>query len=336
MRAKSVLLLMLALGCGLVASIGITQVMSNRSGPKVVAGDMLPIFVVISEVAPGDPLTAEVLKLEEWPKEKVPASAISKMEDIQDRRARTKLYPGVPILEEQLGGSDTIDIPDGFRLVAVKVDPESGSAGLIRPTDRVDVLVHLQANPSRGIMETRTETILQNVKVGAVGKVFRLDDTETGDSSMAKTVSLLVTPSQAEVLMLYTEIGKIRLVLRGNQDNEVADSLGARLHDPGMDQPGGQFALATPADKLEVQPESQDSKQWMITVIEGSRKRDVHMEAPVDAAVGRNGVSRWKTTITSSQASPKSGGIVSDIDRWQEEEEGQEAEAEGPEEQEED
>ena len=31
MRAKSLLLLMLALGCGLVASIGITQVMAKRS-----------------------------------------------------------------------------------------------------------------------------------------------------------------------------------------------------------------------------------------------------------------------------------------------------------------
>ena len=31
MRAKSVFLLMLALGCGLVASIGITQVMAKRN-----------------------------------------------------------------------------------------------------------------------------------------------------------------------------------------------------------------------------------------------------------------------------------------------------------------
>ena len=49
MRTKSVLLLMLALGCGLVASIGITQVMAKRSsGSPAATGETQSIFLALT------------------------------------------------------------------------------------------------------------------------------------------------------------------------------------------------------------------------------------------------------------------------------------------------
>ncbi|HEY4759658.1 MAG TPA: hypothetical protein VIH42_03675, partial [Thermoguttaceae bacterium] len=65
MRAKSMALLMLALGCGLIASIGITQVLAKRnSEPSAYPGETVPIFIAVKDIPLGDPLTAEVLKLE--------------------------------------------------------------------------------------------------------------------------------------------------------------------------------------------------------------------------------------------------------------------------------
>ena len=49
-------------------------------------------------------MTSQVLKLEQWPKDKIPAGAISRIEDVEGRRARTKLYAGEPILEHKLLG----------------------------------------------------------------------------------------------------------------------------------------------------------------------------------------------------------------------------------------
>ena len=56
----------------------------------------------MSDIALGDSLTSQVLRLEQWPKDKVPVGALTKIEDIEGRRARTKLYAGEPILENKL------------------------------------------------------------------------------------------------------------------------------------------------------------------------------------------------------------------------------------------
>jgi pilus assembly protein CpaB len=226
------MLLVLALGCGLVASIGITQVMAKKDSdaPKS-QGETETIFVALTDIGQGDVLNSQVLKLEEWPKDKVPVGAMTKIEEVEGRRSRTKLYQGEPILENKLfskGVSEqgaTAMIPKGYRVVVVKVDPESGGSGMILPGDRVDVLVHLKAD-QKVLKHATTRTILQDIKVFAVNNVFKLDsqpeDDPTTKTMTAKTVSLLVTPKQAEKVMLASELGSIRLVMRSPEDDEVS------------------------------------------------------------------------------------------------------------------
>jgi pilus assembly protein CpaB len=233
MRAKSMALLMLALGCGLVASIGITQVMANRNAKPAATGETQPIFIAIKDIPQGERLSAEVLRLENWPKDKVPLGSISKIEDLDNCRTRTKLYAGEPILDKKLFGkgvgsqSDCIMIPKGYRVVPVKVDNVSGGPGLIMPGDRVDVLVHLVRNTNQDIAETTTRTILQDIKVFAVNDVVDVErDKDSAskekDKTAAKTISLLVTPSQGAKLTLASEMGKVRLVMRSPEDDSTS------------------------------------------------------------------------------------------------------------------
>ena len=137
MRAKSVLLLVLALGCGLVASIGITQVMAKRDSDAPASDeDTQQIFVALADIPTNDLITAEMLKLEEWPKDKVPEGALTKVEEVEGRRPRTKIWQGEVILANKLaigmvGAAE--EIPVGYRVVSVTVTKESGisdSAGL--------------------------------------------------------------------------------------------------------------------------------------------------------------------------------------------------------------
>ena len=218
---------MLALGCGLVASIGITQVIGNRdTEPADQTGDAHTIFVALEDIPFGKPLTPELLRLEGWPKDKVPSGALSRIEDVEGRRPRTKLYAGEPILENRLspkGASEqgyTPLIPKGYRVVSVKVDRVSGS-GLILPGDRVDVLLHLIRNPTRGILKTSTRTILQDVKVFAVNDVVEMEG-QDDKTITAQTISLLVSPEHAQMVMLAEELGKIRLIMRSPEDDKIA------------------------------------------------------------------------------------------------------------------
>ncbi len=217
---------MLALGCGLVASIGITQVIGNRdTEPADQTGDAHTIFVALEDIPFGKPLTPELLRLESWPKDKVPSGALSRIEDVEGRRTRTKLYAGEPVVENRLSPKGASGrgvsglIPKGYRVVAVKVDRVSGS-GLILPEDRVDVLVHLIRNPPRGILKTSTRTILQDVKVFAVNDIV---ETEGQDDKTitAQTISLLVKPEHAQLVMLAEELGKIRLIMRSGNDDKI-------------------------------------------------------------------------------------------------------------------
>lgn len=234
MRPKTLVLFALALGCGSIAAVGINQLLANRQPTVVhVTGETQPILVALGELNMGDLVTPDKVKLEAWPKDKLPPGAITNLNDIEGRRTRVKLFAGEPILDQKLL-SKNVDvagaaqfIPKGFRVVAVKVDDVSAASSLIKPGDRVDVLVHLRANPGTGINETQTVTILQDVKVFSVNDVFHRSGDGAQDAIAARTVSLLVTPPQAEVVTLATEMGTIRLVLRSMEDDTIATTGGA-------------------------------------------------------------------------------------------------------------
>lgn len=228
MQSKSLILLVVALACGVVASIGITKVMAHRSAaPAAQEMETLPVYVIKEDLPLGSLLDADKLKLERWPKDKVPTGVIGKLEDIEGRRPRTKLFAGEPVLEVKLlskgesAGGAAVQIPMGLRSVPVKVDEVSGGAAMILPGDRVDVLVY--ARQSKEIQTTMTKTILQDIKVFAVDSTWTLESDENGQSIRAKTISLLLTPEQTERVMLASELGKIRLAMRSPNDHEEAE-----------------------------------------------------------------------------------------------------------------
>ncbi|HEY2839959.1 MAG TPA: Flp pilus assembly protein CpaB [Pirellulales bacterium] len=296
MRPKSLLLLALALACGLIAAIGINQVMANRSlQPEAEHGEMTPIFIALRDVGLGDPLTPLVLKLEEWPKSKVPPGAMTKLEDIEGRRARTKFFAGEPIIDGKLfakgeqGSGATDLIPRGMRVVVVKVDDVSGS-GLILPGDRVDVLVHLQdhAGDMSANTRTSTRTFLHNIKIFAVNNVYSRES--NGETVItAKTISLLVTPQQAELVTMASEMGRIRLVMRSADDETESESTGVTPHqllgdsEDGPVEPlpaFGKAPIAAPAAAPPIAaPAGPDMKNaWKMLMIEGDSVREIEFE----------------------------------------------------------
>jgi pilus assembly protein CpaB len=221
MRPKSLILLALALGCGLVAAVGINQILATPSNEK----PTVTIVVAKQEIKKGDMIKPEDLRLQEWHVDALPEGSIQKIDDLAERRVKTLVVPGEAILESKLvpknGGRES-EIPPGMKGVAVKVDNVSGGAGLILPGDNVDVLIHVEANAGRGIPATVTKELLKNVKVHAVDDV--LERPAPGEPSIpAKTVTLLVNPKQAAIVTHATEIGNIRLVLRSEKDGNAED-----------------------------------------------------------------------------------------------------------------
>jgi pilus assembly protein CpaB len=223
MRAKSLILIFIALGCGLVASIGISQVV-DRGGEKI-AVETEAILVALADIDINAKLDAQNVRLEEWPKAKIPEGALRSLDALKDKGyARQRFYKGEPILDAKLVSDKdgpSIRIPEGKRAIPVKLEQDT-VIGLISPGDRVDVLVFVRK--SNEVPFTGSITILRNCIVFAVGRDIERSVDKDGKQVDAKTVSLIVSPEEAERLSIASELGKLRLSLRrpdeGNVDNE--------------------------------------------------------------------------------------------------------------------
>ena len=221
MRPKSLILLALALGCGLVASIGISQVLESRRQQKAGGPEQTDILVAIGDIERNAELNAKNVALKPWPKSQVPTGAITKIEDVIGRRPDTRIIKDEPILEGKLGTGEggkraSTEIPPGYRVVPVRME-NSQNTGLILPGDRVDVQVFV--NKGTNVSEAMTKTFLKDVSVFAVNSEIR-HDPATDAKIDAKTVSLLLTPPQTDKLTLAESVGTVRLVLRGSQSEK--------------------------------------------------------------------------------------------------------------------
>jgi pilus assembly protein CpaB len=236
MRPKSLLLLALALGCGLVASIGISQVMeNNKQGPSGVEKES--IYVAKVNINTGDPISSEMVMLKDWPKADIPQGAIRDMSELEDRRPRTPIFANEAILESKLlnpgdkSADPTQQIPKGYRIVPVPVRADTGVAGLVRPGDRVDLQWYVARNPQFGIQETVSKTILHNVRVFAVDQTVVRPTTGDEQPTLAKTITVLVNPEDANKLQLAMKVGEISLIGRHPDDPSAEDNTRLTLRD---------------------------------------------------------------------------------------------------------
>src|SRR4029453_14168166 len=154
MRMKSLILIFIALGCGLVASIGISQVMDR--GGEGGSLEMEQILVALTDIDISTKLDDKNVKLEDWPKNKAPEGSIRRLDDIKDKFALTRFVKGEPIHASKITDSPNSTasrIPDGYRAMPVKVDEDTVMKA-IAPGDRVDVMVFLKRDLNQGIFKT--------------------------------------------------------------------------------------------------------------------------------------------------------------------------------------
>lgn len=209
-----------------------------------------------------------------WPDVELPASYYVKgqrgEEEVVGAVLRYALAKGQPLTDSGLvkpgeRGFLAAVLAPGMRAVSVPVDEASANAGLIFPGDRVDlVLSHTLAGESGEGQKARraAETVLEDVRVLAMGRRLKGPEGEEG-AIQARTVTLEVTPADAERVALVTELGKLSLSLRSlaraegaeraatgsdrvTWDSDVSRALGAGAATRVLVLRGGRKPSATP------------------------------------------------------------------------------------------
>ena len=170
-------------------------------------------------------ITEVMLEEAAIPEQYVQAGALTKMEDAVGKVALAKIFRGQQVLGAALidSGSSAeglaYTIPSGKRAVSVAVDEVSALDGMMMPGDKVDVAVTMDFNVG-GNGVSQTSIIIQNIQVLAVGRKLEGEgESWLEREGMEKTVTLAVTPAQAQSLILASERGSIRMLLRTPSDS---------------------------------------------------------------------------------------------------------------------
>ncbi len=210
MRAKSVLLLVIALGCGVVASVGVSQVVLDQKNRGAVAS--VPVLVVVKEISAATKIPQDSVRVEQWPTDRVPLGTLSDPKMIENKFTKQRIYPGEPIIEAKLSakGRD-FTVPAGYQIFDIAVKDETGGGGYIGPGDHVDIYGYFEK--SARVKAAKSVKVMENLEVVMIDGVAIVDP-DAAKQKKSSTIQMLVKDSQYIVLDTAANLGKLRLALR--------------------------------------------------------------------------------------------------------------------------
>ena len=218
MRAKSLVLLVVALGCGMVAAVAVSKAVMDQGGEP--AETTVEIYVAKKNLDGGIKLSSEHFVLERWPQSRLPEGPIFKLEQIDGRFIKQNIFAGEPFMEAKLtatreGLGD--QLPKGYRVF----DIASGGITYIKPGDHVDVIGTFKLEGNGNIAESKT--VMRNVRVFAInGNPAREADSK--QSTGSSTLQLQIKETQVEALTLANKLGEMRISLRSSREDADAES----------------------------------------------------------------------------------------------------------------
>lgn len=229
--------LVVAVFFGLIAAYGIYNFLSQqRKAAEAFRTSTQDVVVAARDIAPGTMINEALIKngaikTTAWPKASVPVGAFSSPQQLIGKTNRVKIIANEPILESRLAGEGaglTVRLEPGKRAMAVRVDEIIGVSGFIVPDDRVDVIVTTTPPGSRNPDTRISKIVLQNQRVLSVAQNTEQKD---GKPQLARSITLEVTPEDAEKLSLASQEGQIVLALRALGDNAQTLTPGVRKGD---------------------------------------------------------------------------------------------------------
>lgn len=252
---RALLFLVLALVAGAAATILIYQVIQSYTARIAEARKPEPTQMVIiasGELFPGLQITETDIIAIPVPLKLVPATSFSSPDLVVGAIPRERILPNEFILPDRLADADSgvglnALVPAGMRAVSLNLADNKSLSGFLVAGNRVDVLVSI-TDVDSGKLETLTA--LQTVPVLAVNsQMFKNEkqkreeaarlakEGEAPPKKQAKrlssqpSVTLAVTPEQAEILVHASQIGNITLALRSDGDIEQLTSMGTNTTD---------------------------------------------------------------------------------------------------------
>jgi len=195
------------------------------------------VMVAAKDIAYGDKIIPDLVKVVQWPTNSVPAEIVNTHADLFEgpeapRIALRSLAAGEPFLKAKVSGFGerpilSRKVAAGKRAFSVRINDTTGVAGFILPGDRVDVMLTRQLGNGGGNENLATDVILQNVTVLGIDQ---LSSENTEEPIVGKSATFEVTPEDAQKLALASQVGTLSLALRNyaTLESEKVKQIAAR------------------------------------------------------------------------------------------------------------
>ncbi len=220
-----------------VAAGGLAALLAGRSAyrappPAPVAKiETVDVLIARSDIGQGTTVKPDELRWQLWPASSASSNFIRKsdrpeaIEQIAGSIVRGgTFYAGEPIQESRLvkgtaSGYLSAILPAGMRAVATEISAETSAGGFVIPGDHVDVILthrDREAEKRTSVETFVSETIILNARVLAVDQT--VEDKNGQKVVIGKTVTLELSPRQAEAMALGKQVGTLSLALRSVVD----------------------------------------------------------------------------------------------------------------------
>lgn len=209
------------------------------------------IYVARTPIPVGTTITTNMIAVQPWPSHLVIQGSNGFIQadtgaKVDGMIARASFQANEPIIGSKISNVNDPNflagaLPKGMRVLTIQTNEIEGVAGFVFPGDYVDVILtrtvkkwttppNATGNGPQTLREENdaiSETLLTNVKVLAVDQ--RASGSSATDKNGAliipRSVSLMVSPTDAQRLRLGANKGTLTLALRSLADRESADPM---------------------------------------------------------------------------------------------------------------
>lgn len=219
------------IGATLATTVGVVALIlyQERFEQEASGGAPIPVLVAAEDLPLGTVLTDEMLAVRDLPESYVEPRHIPAAEAnrVIGLRISSAVRANESLLWTDLANSEqrrdlSALVQDGMRAFTIRADPTASFGGLLRPGDRVDVLLTVEQGGGH-----ETAPIAQNLLVLAAGRDLggRSSSATPGEVNQ---ITLSVTLEQSQILALAQERGEIHLVLRNPDDIQIVERAPAK------------------------------------------------------------------------------------------------------------
>ncbi len=217
-------ILILAILFGLITVVALNYYLTSLDKPAMDSIPKTSVVVAKTTIPAHTRIQAEMLEVKTIPSEGVHPQALRSINEAVGGISRTEIVAGEQVLGQKIVTDDrpatlSYRIPEGMRAISIPVGVSDAVSGFISSGDSIDILISfedVEVNQS-----LTTYTYFQNVKVLATGSETRERDTE--EPVGANTLTLLVTPEQAEALVFVNFNTDLWLTLRSPLDENIVE-----------------------------------------------------------------------------------------------------------------